>query len=96
MRSGLGHLATLPVKLRNPNEHSTHSGTKRIDDAEVFRALVQAVRDYAIFVLDPQGNIQTWNDGAQHLKGYAASEAIGRHFSHFLFGGRSGARLARV
>jgi PAS domain S-box-containing protein len=53
------------------------------DDPEIFRALVQAVRDYAIFVLDAQGYIQTWNEGAQRLKGYAAAEVIGRHFSIF-------------
>jgi PAS domain S-box-containing protein len=48
-----------------------------------FRRLVSAVRDYAIFMLDPGGNIATWNDGARHIKGYAAEEAIGRHFSMF-------------
>src|SRR5436853_3484117 len=51
--------------------------------AEVFRLLVSAVRDYAIFMLDPQGNIATWNEGAQRIKGYAPSEIIGRHFSTF-------------
>src|SRR5580658_2113220 len=53
------------------------------DDPEVFRALVQAVRDYAIFVLDAQGYIQTWNEGAQRLKGYSPAEVIGRHLSIF-------------
>jgi PAS domain S-box-containing protein len=45
--------------------------------------LVASVRDYAIFLLDPDGVIVTWNAGAQHLKGYEAQEAIGRHFSLF-------------
>jgi PAS domain S-box-containing protein len=45
--------------------------------------LVESVRDYAIFLLDPSGYITTWNTGAQHLKGYEADEAIGRHFSVF-------------
>jgi PAS domain S-box-containing protein len=48
-----------------------------------FRRLVSAVRDYAIFMLDPDGRIVTWNDGARHIKGYEAGEAIGRHFSMF-------------
>jgi PAS domain S-box-containing protein len=48
-----------------------------------FGRFVAAVRDYAIFMLDPSGHITTWNAGAEHLKGYAAEEIIGRHFSVF-------------
>jgi PAS domain S-box-containing protein len=50
---------------------------------DLFRLLVASVRDYAIFLLDPQGHIQSWNVGAQRIKGYSASEIIGRHFSTF-------------
>src|SRR5215212_3541423 len=50
---------------------------------EMFRLLVASVRDYAIFLLDPQGNVATWNAGAQRIKGYTADEIIGRHFSAF-------------
>lgn len=50
---------------------------------ERFRLLVQSVRDYAIFMLDAEGRIQSWNAGAERLKGYAAQEVIGRHFSMF-------------
>ena len=50
---------------------------------ERFRLLVENVQDYAIFMLDPQGRVATWNAGAQRLKGYAASEVIGRHFELF-------------
>jgi PAS domain S-box-containing protein len=50
---------------------------------EVFQLLVSAVRDYAIFMLDPEGNIATWNVGAQRIKQYAPAEIIGRHFSTF-------------
>jgi PAS domain S-box-containing protein len=49
----------------------------------VFRRLVDSVRDYAIFMLTPEGTIASWNAGAQRLKGYTAREAIGRHFSMF-------------
>jgi PAS domain S-box-containing protein len=52
-------------------------------NAEVFQLLVSSVRDYAIFMLDPQGNIATWNAGAQRIKGYRPDEIIGRHFSTF-------------
>src|SRR5438874_1067719 len=55
----------------------------RPKDLEMYRLLVQEVRDYAIFILDPNGIILTWNAGAQRLKGYTASEVIGRHFSIF-------------
>jgi PAS domain S-box-containing protein len=50
---------------------------------EMFRLLVQTVRDYAIFLLDPQGRIATWNAGAERIKGYRAEEIIGKHFSVF-------------
>ncbi|CAO3441394.1 PAS domain S-box protein [Azospirillum endophyticum] len=48
-----------------------------------FRLLVQSVVDYAIFMLDPTGVIRSWNAGAARMKGYAADEIIGRHFSSF-------------
>jgi PAS domain S-box-containing protein len=50
---------------------------------ERFRLLVESVKDYAIFMLDPQGRVLTWNAGAERLKGYAAAEIIGQHFSRF-------------
>jgi PAS domain S-box-containing protein len=50
---------------------------------ERFRLLVDAVQDYAIFMLDVQGHISSWNTGAQRIKGYAVSEIIGKHFSVF-------------
>jgi len=48
-----------------------------------FRLLVQSVVDYAIFMLDPTGVVRSWNAGAARMKGYAADEIIGRHFSSF-------------
>jgi PAS domain S-box-containing protein len=50
---------------------------------EVFRRLVESVRDYAIFMLTPDGRIASWNSGAERIKQYRAAEAIGRHFSMF-------------
>jgi PAS domain S-box-containing protein len=48
-----------------------------------FRLLVEAVQDYAIFMLDPTGHISSWNAGAQRTKGYEAHEIIGKHFRVF-------------
>jgi PAS domain S-box-containing protein len=50
---------------------------------ERFRLLVDSVRDYAIFMLDPRGYVSSWNRGAQRIKGYTADEIVGRHFSVF-------------
>lgn len=50
---------------------------------EIFRLMIDSVQDYAIFLLDPQGHVMTWNRGAQRLKGYSADEIIGSHFSRF-------------
>lgn len=48
-----------------------------------YRAMVDAIKDYAIFLLDVKGRIATWNAGAERIKGYRAEEIIGRHFSVF-------------
>jgi PAS domain S-box-containing protein len=48
-----------------------------------FSQLVNAVVDYAIFQLDPQGYVLTWNTGAERIKGYSAAEIVGQHFSQF-------------
>ncbi|MBZ9719643.1 PAS domain S-box protein [Mesorhizobium sp. AD1-1] len=50
---------------------------------EQFQRLVQGVTDYAIYTLDPEGVITSWNAGAERIKGYSAEEIIGRHFSQF-------------
>ena len=50
---------------------------------EQFRLIVQGVTDYAIYMLDPNGYVSTWNSGAARIKGYRAAEIIGQHFSRF-------------
>ena len=50
---------------------------------EQFRLLLESVQDYAIFMLDPEGTILTWNSGAEAIKGYAASEVLGKNFRIF-------------
>ena len=51
--------------------------------ADPFRLLVEGVKDYGIFMLDPQGNVSSWNPGAEKIKGYKAEEIIGKHFACF-------------
>ncbi len=48
-----------------------------------FRMLVQSVKDYGIFMLDPEGRVASWNGGAERIKGYTREEILGRHFSVF-------------
>jgi osomolarity two-component system sensor histidine kinase TcsA len=55
----------------------------RLYTNETFRILVETVKGYAIFMLDPQGNVATWNAGAQAFKGYTREEIAGKHFSNF-------------
>ena len=49
----------------------------------LFRLLVNGVIDYALYMLDPNGIVTSWNAGAERIKGYAATEIIGQHFSRF-------------
>src|SRR3954468_22481797 len=66
----------------------TPIGNSRLSDeikhgGRLYQLMVESVRDYAIFMLDPSGYIASWNVGAQRIKGYTADEIIGRHFSVF-------------
>lgn len=61
-----------------------NSSTLALDSSsDIFRYLVENVKEYAIFLLDPEGVIMTWNAGAQAIKGYAREEIVGQHFSKF-------------
>ncbi len=53
------------------------------ESEERFRLMVSEVEDYAIFLMDPEGRINSWNEGAEKIKGYKAEEIIGEHFSRF-------------
>jgi PAS domain S-box-containing protein len=64
------------------------TGRKKAEDElrkgqQQFERLVQGVTDYAIYMLDPDGTITSWNSGAERIKGYSADEIIGKHFSQF-------------
>src|SRR3954471_12336759 len=54
-----------------------------LTDEQRFRRLIEAVTDYAIYMLDPHGTVTSWNAGAQRFKGYTPDEIIGEHFSRF-------------
>lgn len=75
---------TRDLSERKAALQSNHESTIAVFAAEdAFNSMVAAVKDYAIFVLDPVGNVRTWNTGAERIKGYTAEEIIGKHFSIF-------------
>jgi PAS domain S-box-containing protein len=60
------------------------SSLRKLEESERhFRVLVEGVRDYAIYMLDREGHVVSWNPGAERIKGYPSSEILGRHFSDF-------------
>ena len=67
---------------RRESERQEAERTLR-DSEETFRLLVDGVRDYAIFFLDPEGHVMTWNAGAERIKGYRADEILGQSFVRF-------------
>ena len=52
-----------------------------VDQSQLIELAVEQTRDYALLVLDPAGNVLTWNTGAANIKGYRPEEILGRHFS---------------
>jgi PAS domain S-box-containing protein len=77
-------VAWMLAEQRAQAERTARESTSALLETEAsFRAMVDAVHDYGIFRLDPDGRIVTWNRGAERIKGYSAQEALGRHFSMF-------------
>ena len=77
-----GKLVGFAHVSRDMTDHRLEQ-TRLLETERRFRQLVQAVVDYAIFQLDKDGIVTTWNAGAERIKGYAADEIIGQHFSRF-------------
>jgi PAS domain S-box-containing protein len=75
----------VPARMqgRSTNRGAGTRPTELRDLDRLYRLLVESVRDYAIFTLDPGGHVMSWNPGAERFKGYVAEEIIGRHFSAF-------------
>ena len=77
----------MAVTQIRPAERAPATGKRTLADLahgpEAIRLLVDAVLDYAIFLIGPDGHVLTWNQGAERIKGYRASEVIGKHISIF-------------
>jgi PAS domain S-box-containing protein len=74
----------LRVQDEPPAGDGTTRTNEKLHESELkMRLLIDSIRDYAIFMLDPTGHIASWNPGAQRAKGYEAAEIIGKHFSIF-------------
>ena len=70
-------------RLPTPIQQASSSVDEASKPNVAFRLLVDAVQDYAIFILDPDGYVLTWNSGAKAIKGYTREEIVGKHFSVF-------------
>ena len=76
-----GESSVLTVVRDITERKKTEAALRRSE--ERFRLLVDGARDYAIFMLDPEGRVASWNPGAERIKGYHAEEILGQHFSKF-------------
>src|SRR6201992_1608515 len=95
IRSPEGELGGFAKITRDLTERRA-AETKLRESEEQFQLLVQSVTDYAIFMLDVNGRVASWNAGAQRIKGYAPDEIIGRHFSDFYTEADRAAGLPRL
>jgi PAS domain S-box-containing protein len=76
-------LTTMAEELESARESEKTQMLALKESEENFRLLIEGVKDYSMFLLDPSGCILTWNKGAENVKGYKTEEIIGKHFSIF-------------
>ena len=94
---GVRHLMSMGEVIRNANGEAQRllgvcvdvTSRKKAEQAlreseQNFQLLLKGARDYAIYMLDTEGRVRSWNDGAERIKGYTADEVVGRHFRIFL------------
>ena len=86
-------LGMIGVNVDVTEHNEAHSLRREISEAERFRILVEAITDYAVFLLGPEGKVASWNTGAQRSMGYLSSEIIGLNFSVFYTPEDQGANL---
>lgn len=82
IRDPAGNLIGFAKITRDLSEKKAAEEAQRRNE-ELFRLLVEGVTDYAIYMLDPAGKVSSWNPGAERIKGYAAGDILGEHFSRF-------------
>jgi formate hydrogenlyase transcriptional activator len=68
--------------VRDVTEQRAALDALRSNDQQL-RSIIESIRDYAIYLLDPAGHVMTWNPGGERIKGYTAEEILGKHFSRF-------------
>ncbi|HEX9964700.1 MAG TPA: PAS domain S-box protein [Allosphingosinicella sp.] len=71
------------AKITRDDTEKRQAQLALIESERRFRTLVQGVKDYALYMLDPEGRVTNWNTGAEAIKGYKADEIVGQHFSRF-------------
>jgi PAS domain S-box-containing protein len=81
-------MSNIPLSVEPPTPNIHDKAPEKLirqlqQSDQIFRLLVNSVKDYAIFILDPDGYVMTWNEGAQRIKGYSSEEILGSHFSVF-------------
>ncbi|MBX5480568.1 MAG: PAS domain S-box protein [Myxococcaceae bacterium] len=83
LQSANEELSTMNDELQARNAELIALNEKLARGEDRFRLMVEGVKDYAIYMLDPEGRVVSWNEGARRMKGYETSEILGEHYSKF-------------